>query len=316
VLVNASGRTSGRATSHAQVDRERHRAGDGDRRSTNAVLHYLAIASAAGVKWTSRTSSACAGRSGAVHLKPSGRYVAVDFHAAGGVPQVLKMLLVHGLLHGECMTITAARSPGNWLPCPGAAQGPGRHPSLGQADVFAGAPRGPERQPRDRGLRREDHRTEADLDHRPARVFDSESAAMNAILARDQSGRRHRDPLRGAEGRPACRNARADLGAHRPGLGDSVGLITDGRFSGATWGMVVGHVAPKLRRRHDRAGEGEGLDHHRREETAAAAQRLRERARRAKEEWKQPKPRYTRGLMAKYMKLFRLRAGSITDGAD
>jgi len=104
---------------HAQVDRERRRAGDGHRGSTNAVLHYLAIASAAGVKWTlddfervrKKVPVLC-------DLKPSGQYVAVDFHNAGGVPQVLKMLLVHGLLHGECLTITGRTLAEELAPVP------------------------------------------------------------------------------------------------------------------------------------------------------------------------------------------------------
>ena len=140
--------------------------------STNAVLHYLAIAAAAEVPWTiddferirKRVPVLC-------NLKPSGDYVAVDLHRAGGVPQVLKMLLTHGLLHGDCMTITGRTIGEELAGVPGrAARRSGRHPAVVESDVRAGASRDPARQPRARRLRGEDHRPQESVDHRARRA--------------------------------------------------------------------------------------------------------------------------------------------------
>ncbi len=128
--------------------------------STNAVLHYLAIAAAAEVEWTiddfervrQRVPVLC-------ELKPSGRFVATDFHAAGGVPQVLKMLLAHGLLHGDCMTITGKTiGRGACRRLRRAAPRSGGDPPLGSPGVRAGASRDPQGQSRARRLRGQDHR--------------------------------------------------------------------------------------------------------------------------------------------------------------
>jgi dihydroxy-acid dehydratase len=288
--------------------------------STNAVLHYLAIASAAGVKWTlddfervrRKVPVLCA-------LKPSGPYVATDFHAAGGPPQVLKMLLVHGLVHGECRTIT-----GRTL-----------------AEELAGVPDEPRSdqdviRPWDKPLYAQGHlailkgnlATEGCVAKitglkqtsitGPARVFDSEPAAMKAILAkRIKPGDVIVIRYEGPKGGPGMQEMLAPTSALiGQGLGDSVGLITDGRFSGGTWGMVVGHVAPEAYVGGTIAlvKEGDSI-------TIDAKKRLlqlnvpaKELAARRKK-WKQPKPRYTRGLMAKYMKLVSTASkGAITDG--
>ena len=211
--------------------------------STNAVLHYLAIASAAEVEWTiddferirQKVPVLC-------DLKPSGKYVAVDFHRAGGVPQVLKMLLNHGLLHGDCMTITGrtiARGAEGRARQP--RQGPGRDPPVGQADVRAGPPRHPQRQPLAGRLRGQDHRAEEPGHHRSgARVRLRGRDHGGDHGQQDQARRRGRDPLRRTEGRPRhAGDAGADRGADRPGTG-RVGRADHrrpllGRAPGAWW---------------------------------------------------------------------------------
>jgi len=288
--------------------------------STNAVLHYLAIASAAGVKWSiddfervrRKVPVLCA-------LKPSGPYVATDFHAAGGPPLVMKMLLAHGVLHGDCMTIT-----GRTL-----------------AEELAGVPEEPRKdqdviRPWDKPLYPHGHlailrgnlATEGCVAKitglkqtsitGPARVFDSEPAAMSAILARKiKAGDVIVIRYEGPKGGPGMQEMLAPTSALiGQGLGESVGLVTDGRFSGGTWGMVVGHVAPEAYVGGTIAlvKEGDSI-------TIDAKKRLirlnvsaRELAVR-KKKWKQPKPRYTRGLLAKYMKLVSTASkGAITDG--
>jgi dihydroxy-acid dehydratase len=288
--------------------------------STNAVLHYLAIASAAGVKWTlddfervrRKVPVLCA-------LKPSGPYVATDFHAAGGPPQVLKMLLVHGVLHGECMTITGRTLAEELASVPD-------EPRADQ-DVIS---------PWDKPLYPQGHlailkgnlATEGCVAKitglkqtsitGPARVFDSENAVMKAILARKiRPGDVIVIRYEGPKGGPGMQEMLAPTSALiGQGLGESVGLITDGRFSGGTWGMVVGHVAPEAYAGGTIAlvKEGDSI-------TIDAKKRLLQLNVSAKElvarrkKWKQPKPRYNRGLMAKYMKLVSSASkGAITDG--
>jgi dihydroxy-acid dehydratase len=287
--------------------------------STNAVLHYLAIASAAGVKWTiddfervrKRVPVLC-------DLKPSGRFVAVDFHRAGGVPQVLKMLFEHDLLHGECMTIHG-RTIGEMLKDvpsePRAEQEvirPWSNPMYRQGHL---------------AILRGNLATEGcvakitGLKHPsitgPARVFDSENECMQAIMAkRIKPGDVIVIRYEGPKGGPGMQEMLAPTSALiGQGLGESVGLLTDGRFSGGTWGMVVGHVAPEAYVGGTIAlvKEGDSI-------TIDATKRLiqlnvpaKELARRRKK-WKPRKPRYTRGLMAKYMKLVSTASlGAITD---
>jgi dihydroxy-acid dehydratase len=287
--------------------------------STNAVLHYLAIAHAAQVKWTIDDFERVRRKVPVLcDLKPSGRYVATDFHRAGGVPQVLKMLLAHGLLHGDCMTIT------------------GRTMAQELADVPA-EPRSDQQviRPWSRPMYPHGHlailkgnlATEGCVAKitglkntsitGPARVFDSEPAAMKAILAKkikpgDVLVIRYEGPRGGPGMQEMLAPTSAIIGQ---GLGESVGLITDGRFSGGTWGMVVGHVAPEAYVGGAIAlvKEGDSI-------TIDAKKRLiqlnvgaRELAQR-KKKWQQPKPRYTRGLMAKYMKLVSTASkGAVTD---
>jgi dihydroxy-acid dehydratase len=289
--------------------------------STNAVLHYLAIASAAGVKWTMDDFERVRRKVPVLcNLKPSGPYVATDFHAAGGVPQVLKMLLVHGALHGDCMTITGRTLAEELASVP-------EQPRAGQ-DVI---------RPWDKPMYPQGHlailrgnlATEGCVAKitglkqtsitGPARVFDSEPAAMKAILAkRIKPGDVIVIRYEGPKGGPGMQEMLAPTSALiGQGLGESVGLVTDGRFSGGTWGMVVGHVAPEAYVGGTIAlvKEGDSV-------TIDAKKRLLQLNVSAKElaarrkKWKQPKPRYTRGLMAKYVKLVSTASkGAITDGA-
>ena len=288
--------------------------------STNAVLHYLAIASAAGVEWTiddfehvrKRVPVLC-------DLKPSGKYVAVDFHRAGGVPQVLKMLLEHGLLHGDCITITGrtiAEELAHVPAEPRADQDVIRQWSNplyehGHLAILRGnlAPEGCVA--KITGLKNPSITG-------PARVFDSEPEVMEAIMAKQI---RHGDVVviryEGPKGGPGMQEMLAPTAALvGQGLGETVGLITDGRFSGGTWGMVVGHVAPEAFAGGTIALVEEGdsitIDAHRLliqlnvDEVELAARRAR---------WTRPAPRYTKGLLAKYMRLVSSASkGAITDG--
>jgi dihydroxy-acid dehydratase len=288
--------------------------------STNAVLHYLAIASAAGVKWTLDDFERVRRKVPVLcNLKPSGQYVATDFHAAGGVPQVLKMLLAHGVLHGECMTITGrtmAEELANLPETPRADQDvirPWGRPMYAQGHlaILKGNLATEGCVAKITGLKQTSITG-------PARVFDSEPAAMKAILARKiKPGDVIVIRYEGPKGGPGMQEMLAPTSALiGQGLGESVGLITDGRFSGGTWGMVVGHVAPEAYVGGTIAfvKEGDSI-------TIDAKKRLiqlnvsaRELAAR-KKKWKQPKPRYTRGLMAKYTKLVSTASkGAITDG--
>src|SRR3954452_1016509 len=284
--------------------------------STNAVLHYLAIASAAEVEWTiddfervrQRVPVLC-------DLKPSGRFVAVDFHRAGGVPQVLKMLLQHGLLHGDCITITG-RSIGEELagigPEPKADQEvirPWSNPMYAQGHlaILRGnlAPEGCVA--KITGLKNPSITG-------PARVFDSEPEVMAAIMDREiRAGDVVVIRYEGPKGGPGMQEMLAPTSALTgQGLGDSVGLLTDGRFSGATWGMVVGHVAPEAYVGGTIALVKEGdsitIDAHKQLIQLNVSEEELGKRRAA---WEQPKLRFTRGLLAKYAYL----VSSATKGA-
>jgi dihydroxy-acid dehydratase len=286
--------------------------------STNAVLHYLAIAHAAGVKWSIDDFERVRRKVPVLcDLKPSGRYVAVDFQRAGGVPPVLKLLLEHGLLHGDCMTITG-RTMAHELkvvPLPRADQDvirPWANPMYrhGHLAILKGnlAPEGCVA--KITGLKNP-------VMTGPARVFDSENACMKAIMARRiKAGDVIVIRYEGPKGGPGMQEMLAPTSALiGQGLGESVGLITDGRFSGATWGMVVGHVAPEAFVGGPIALVTEGdsitIDAHKRlirlnvSAKALAARR---------KKWKQPKARYTRGALAKYTRLVSTASkGAVTD---
>ena len=278
--------------------------------STNAVLHYLAIAHAAEVEWSIDDFERIRKRVPVIcDLKPSGQYVATDLHQAGGIPQVMKILLDAGLLHGDCMTIT------------------GRTLAEELKDV-ASVPRADQKviYPIDQALYKEGHLAilkgnlaedgavakitglKNPVITGPARVFDDEQSAMDAILG-DRINAGDVIVLRylGPQGGPGMPEMLAPTSAIiGKGLGESVGFITDGRFSGGTWGMVVGHVAPEAFVGGTIALVQEGdsitIDAHALllQLNIDDAELARRRA-----AWKQPAPRYTRGVLAKFAALAR-----------
>ncbi|MEP6877401.1 MAG: dihydroxy-acid dehydratase [Nitrosospira sp.] len=287
--------------------------------STNAVLHFLAIAHAAEVELTIDDFERMRGKVPVLcDLKPSGRYVAIDLHKAGGVPQVMKMLLEHGLLHGDCITIsgqtitevlrdipTTPRKDQDVIrqwENPMYAQGhlailKGNLSTEGCVAKITGV-----KTPKITG---------------PARVFESEETCMAAILARQiQPGDVVVIRYEGPKGGPGMREMLSPTSALiGEGLGDSVGLITDGRFSGGTYGMVVGHVAPEAF-----VGGTIALVHEGDSITIDAEQRLlqlnvsEEELARRRVNWEPPQPRYTRGVLAKYAKSVSTASrGAITD---
>jgi dihydroxy-acid dehydratase len=287
--------------------------------STNAVLHYLAIASAAGVKWTIDDFERVRRKVPVLcDLKPSGKYVAVDFHRAGGVPQVLKLLLANGVLHGECMTIHGKTMAEMLKDIPAEPRKdqdvirPWTNPiyKQGHLAILKGnlAPEGCVA--KITGLKKISITG-------PARVFDSEPAVMKAILARKiKPGDVLVIRYEGPKGGPGMQEMLAPTSALiGQGLGDSVGLLTDGRFSGGTWGMVVGHVAPEAYVGGTIAlvKEGDSITIDAKKLLLQLNVPAKEIAARRKK-WKAPKPRYTRGLLAKYMRLVSTASkGAITD---
>jgi dihydroxy-acid dehydratase len=288
--------------------------------STNAVLHYLAIAAAAGVKWTIDDFERVRRKVPVLcDLKPSGRFVAVDLHRAGGVPQVLKILLENGVLHGDCMTVHGKTMREMLKDVPSQPRAdqevirPWSKPMYreGHLAILKGnlAPEGCVA--KITGLKNPTITG-------PARVFDSENACMKAIMANKiKPGDVIVIRYEGPRGGPGMQEMLAPTSALiGQGLGESVGLLTDGRFSGGTWGMVVGHVAPEAYVGGTIAlvKEGDSI-------TIDAKKRLLQLNVSAKElaarrkKWKPPKPRYTHGLLAKYMKLVSTASrGAITDG--
>jgi dihydroxy-acid dehydratase len=287
--------------------------------STNAVLHLLAIAHSAGVPLTLDDFEAIRARVPVLcDLKPSGRFVATDLHAAGGVPQVMKLLLAHGLLHGDALTITGetvAETLRDVPPEPRVDQEvirPWDRPlyAEGHLAVLRGnlAPEGAVakitgvKEPRITG---------------PARIFESEEACLEAILAgRVRPGDvvviRYEGPRGGPGMREMLAPTSAIIGA---GLGDSVGLITDGRFSGGTYGLVVGHVAPEAAVGGPIAllEEGDLITIDARERLLSADVCKAEMDRR-REVWQPPAPRSTAGVLHKYARqVSSASLGAVTD---
>ncbi|MBD1921403.1 dihydroxy-acid dehydratase [Microcoleus sp. FACHB-831] len=287
--------------------------------STNSVLHLLAISRAIGVELSLDDFEIIRAKVPVLcDLKPSGRYVATDLHKAGGIPQVMKMLLVHNLIHGDALTITGKTI----------------------AELLADVPDEPRAdqdviRPWNKPLYAQGHlailRGNLALEGSvakitgvkkpqitgPARVFESEEACLDAVLAgKIKAGDviviRYEGPKGGPGMREMLAPTSAIIGA---GLGDSVGLITDGRFSGGTYGMVVGHVAPEAA-----VGGAIALVQEGDTITIDAPARLLQlhvsdeelEARRAN--WNPPAPRYTRGVLAKYAKLVSSSSiGAVTD---
>lgn len=283
--------------------------------STNAVLHFLAIAHAAGVPWSiddferirQRVPVLC-------DLKPSGRYLAVDLHQAGGIPQVMKILLNAGLLHGDCITISGQTVAQTLAGVPDEPPNPqvirplsdALYPQ-GHLAILKGnlSPEGAVA--KITGLKNP-------VITGPARVFDDEQSALAAILdGRIQAGDVMVLRYLGPKGGPGMPEMLAPTGALiGAGLGESVGLITDGRFSGGTWGMVVGHVAPEAAVGGNIALVHEGdsitIDAHALQLQLNVPEDVLAQRRAA---WKAPAPRYTRGVQAK----FAFNASSASSGA-
>ncbi len=287
--------------------------------STNSVLHLLAIADAAGVALTLDDFETIRAKVPVIcDLKPSGRYVATDLHQAGGIPQVMKMLLVNGLLHGDALTITGqtiAEVLADVPEAPPAGQDvirPWAQPVYAQGHL---------------AILRGNLATEGAVAKitgvktpkitGPARVFESEEQCLDAILqGKIQAGDiliiRYEGPKGGPGMREMLAPTSAIIGA---GLGDAVGLITDGRFSGGTYGMVVGHVAPEAAVGGTIALVEEGdsitIDAHSRALALHVSDAVLAQRRAA---WVPPTPRYTRGVLAKYAKLVSSSSlGAVTD---
>ncbi len=272
--------------------------------STNAVLHYLAIAHCAGVEWTIDDFERMRQKIPVIcNLKPSGKYMAIDLHRAGGIPAVMKVLFEAGLLHGQCMTITGKTVAEVLADVP---------PLRTDQDVIL---------PVEQALYKQGHLAilKGNLSPEgsvakitglknpvitgPARVFDDEQSALAAIM----EGRIHAGDVMvlrylGPKGGPGMPEMLAPTSALiGQGLGESVGLITDGRFSGGTWGMVVGHVAPEafeggvIALVHE--GDSITIDAHR---LLLQLNVPDEEIARRKAAWKRPEPRYTRGVLAKF----------------
>ncbi|MGM3306908.1 dihydroxy-acid dehydratase [Anabaena sp. WFMT] len=287
--------------------------------STNAVLHFLAIARAAGVELNLDDFETIRGRVPVLcDLKPSGKYVATDLHKAGGIPQVMKMLLAHDLLHGDCLTIsgqTIAEVLADIPAEPRADQDvirPWHNPMYAQGHlaILKGNLATEGAVAKITGVKKP-------IMSGPARVFESEESCLDAILAgKIKAGDiiiiRYEGPKGGPGMREMLAPTSAIIGA---GLGDSVGLITDGRFSGGTYGMVVGHVAPEAA-----VGGNIGLVEEGDSITIDANARLLQvnisdaelATRRAN--WQPRPPRYTKGVLAKYAKLVSSSSvGAVTD---
>ncbi|MCG9886622.1 MAG: dihydroxy-acid dehydratase [Cyanobacteria bacterium] len=287
--------------------------------STNSVLHLLAIANTIGVPLTIDDFETIRQRVPVIcDLKPSGRYVATDLHRAGGIPQVMKMLLDHGLLHGDCLTINGKTIAENLADIPS-------EPPADQ-DVI---------RPWDNPMYAQGHlavlkgnlATEGAIAKisgvknpvitGPARVFESEEDCLDAILAgKIQAGDivvvRYEGPRGGPGMREMLAPTSAIIGA---GLGDKVGLITDGRFSGGTYGLVVGHVAPEAAVGGTIAlvQEGDSITIDARSRALQLNVSDEELAAR-RANWSAPKPRYQRGILGKYAKLVSSSSlGAVTD---
>ena len=290
--------------------------------STNAVLHFLAIAHAAEVDWSIDDFERMRRKVPVLcDLKPSGRFLAIDLHRAGGIPQVMKSLLDAGKLNGDCMTITGKTVAENLADLPEPTEEsrsvirPVATPlyAEGHLAILKGnlSPEGSVA--KITGLKNP-------VMTGPARVYDDEQSALSAIMdgqieAGDVMVLRYLGP-KGGPGMPEMLAPTSALIGQ--GLGESVGLITDGRFSGGTWGMVVGHVAPEAYEGGLIALVEEGdsitIDAHQLllhldVDDATIARR--------RANWNPPAPRYTRGVLAKFAhQAASASAGAVLDKFD
>jgi dihydroxy-acid dehydratase len=287
--------------------------------STNAVLHLLAIAHAAQVPLKIEDFEEIRARVPVLcDLKPSGRYVATDLHRAGGVPQVMKILLANGVLHGDALTITGQTVEAVLADIPAEPRAdqdvirPWSQPlySEGHLAILKGNLAQEGAVAKITGVK--DPKITG-----PARVFESEEDCLDAILAgKIKTGDVVVIRYEGPKGGPGMREMLAPTSAIVGlGLGGSVGLITDGRFSGGSYGLVVGHVAPEAAVGGNIAliEEGDSI-------TIDAGSRLLqlnvpdEELTRRRSAWQPPKPRYTNGILAKYAKLVSSSSlGAVTD---
>ena len=283
--------------------------------STNAVLHFLAIAHAAEVEWSIDDFERVRRKVPVLcDLKPSGKYLAIDLHRAGGIPAVMKLLLKAGLLHGDCITITGKTVAENLVDVPEPSREqdvirPLSNPMYAQGHlaILRGNLSPDGCVAKITGLKNP-------VISGPARVFDDEQSALAAIMAnRIVAGDVMVLRYLGPKGGPGMPEMLAPTGALiGQGLGESVGLITDGRFSGGTWGMVVGHVTPEAFEGGTIALVHEGdmitIDAHKLllQLDVSDGELARRRA-----AWVQPAPRYTRGVLAK----FAFNASSASTGA-
>ncbi|MEV0355011.1 dihydroxy-acid dehydratase [Nocardia sp. NPDC050697] len=288
--------------------------------STNAVLHLLAIANEAGVELHLDDFNRIAARVPHVaDMKPGGRFHMLELDRVGGVPVVLKQLLDAGLLHGDCLTVTGKTMAENLAEIdPPAPDGVVVYPidrpihRDGGINVLSGslAPKGSV--VKVAGLTADQMLFEG-----PARVFDGEDGAMAAILAGEiEPGTVLVIRYEGPKGGPGMREMLAITGALKgAGRGADCALVTDGRFSGGTWGFCIGHVAPEARDGGPiafvRDGDRIRVDVHEKaldllvDEAELAARR---------EGWVPNEPRYTRGVLGKYARLVQgAETGAITN---
>jgi dihydroxy-acid dehydratase len=288
--------------------------------STNAVMHLLAIAHTARIKLTLEDFTRIGRRVPVLaDLKPSGRFLMSELVSIGGIVPMMKTLLAEGLLHGDCLTVTGKTLKQNLAPF---------KPYLKGQEII---------RPIKNPIKKDSHLVilkgnlasegavakisgkEGEKFSGPARVFESEEKALEAILANkikkgDVIVIRYEGPRGGPGMREMLSPTSAVMGA---GLGKDVALITDGRFSGGTHGFVVGHITPE-------AFDGgplaivkngdpitiDGVKHSLTLDMPAKeiAARL--------TKWKKPKPRYDRGVLAKYAKLVSTASeGAVTDGS-
>ncbi len=287
--------------------------------STNAVLHLLAIAHSMGIELTIDDFETI--RKKAPHfcdMKPSGKYVAIDLHQAGGIPQVMKMLLKAGILHGDCITVTGKTVAENLKNVPDA-------PATTQDVILPlSAPKSKEGHlvilkgnlspegcvAKVSGIKT--RRIEG-----PAKIFNSEEECLDAIIGdKIKTGDVVVIRYEGPQGGPGMREMLAPTSAIvGKGLGESVGLLTDGRFSGGSYGLVVGHVAPEAQ-----VGGAIGLVQEGDTITIDVDKNLIQlnvndaELDRRKKQWQAPPIKYQSGALAKYAKLVSTASrGAVTD---